>query len=278
MPGYEGLAEVVDANGVAGWTAGEPAYAFLGGTRGRSEGQGSWQQFVAAPPWALTRPPAGVPDAVAAQLRGNPASALGLLETLAPPPGEWLVHSAAASTLGRMLIAMARLRGVRSVAVLRSRAGREHQASALQQLGADAILTADEDDIAARVMELTAGRGAWGATDAVAGEMSGRLAAAVRPGGTVLVYGMLAGTTCTVEVADIMGRDVTLRGFALNRWMSCGGEQQPHVAKALAQLDAWLASGAVVPAVARTARLEDAREAVAAALAPGGSGKVLLEG
>jgi hypothetical protein len=50
VPGYEGLAEVVDANGVAGWTAGEPAYAFLGGTRGRSEGQGSWQQFVAAPP------------------------------------------------------------------------------------------------------------------------------------------------------------------------------------------------------------------------------------
>jgi NADPH:quinone reductase-like Zn-dependent oxidoreductase len=271
------LVEVVDANGVAGWTAGERAHALLAGTRGRGEGQGSWQQFVAAPPGALTRPPPVVPDAVAAQLRGNPASALGLLETLAPPPGEWLVHSAAASTLGRMLITMARLRDVRTVAVLRSRAGREHQVRELQQLGADVILAADEDDIAARVMQLTAGRGAWGATDAVAGEMTGRLAAAVHPGGTVLVYGMLAGTTCTAAVADIMGRDVTLRGFALNRWMSFG-EEQPAQAKALAQLDAWLASGAVVPAVARTARLEDAREAVAAALAPGGSGKVLLDG
>jgi NADPH:quinone reductase-like Zn-dependent oxidoreductase len=46
----------------------------------------------------------------------------------------------------------------------------------------------------------------------------------------------------------------------------------------LGQLDAWLLDGTVTPAVAAQLPLADARKGVAASLAPGHSGKVLLMG
>ena len=49
----------------------------------------------------------------------NPFTAYGLLETAAPPAGSWIIQSAAGSVLGRMLIALAKKRGVRVVNLVR---------------------------------------------------------------------------------------------------------------------------------------------------------------
>jgi NADPH:quinone reductase-like Zn-dependent oxidoreductase len=271
VPGYEGLGEVV--SGPAGWEPGTKVHALFDSSRA---GQGSWQQYAPAAPERVTRVPPGLRDEVAAQMRGNPATAWGMLQQLAPPAGEYVLQSAAGSTLGRMFIQLAKKSGVRTINVIRTRDKRERQLAELQQLGGDAILAADADDIAARVMELTGGRGAWGAVDAVAGDMTGRLAEAVRPGGTVLVYGALSAKTRTLNVTDLLGRDVAVRGFMLVRWLD--GLSAEARDAALAQLDAWLADGSVVPAVAATAKLEDAQQALAAVLRPGRSGKVLLVG
>jgi NADPH:quinone reductase-like Zn-dependent oxidoreductase len=272
VPGYEGAGVVEDANGVEGWAPGTRVHIFCD----PSTGQGSWQQLLCARPEALSRVPEGMPDDVAAQCRGNPATALGILEELAPPAGTWLLHTAAASTLGRMLTALARARGVRTIAVIRSRAGREHQVKALQDLGADAVLFADADDIAARVRELTGGALAWGAADAVGGELTARVMAGGRDGGDVLLYGALAGRTYTGGGADTLGRYVTVKGFMLMTWL----QALPEARKALLmqQLDAALTDGTVAPAVAARMPLAEARKGVAASLAPGHAGKVLLMG
>jgi NADPH:quinone reductase-like Zn-dependent oxidoreductase len=208
VPGYEGAGVVEDANGVAGWAAGARVHIFCD----PSTGQGSWQQLVAVPPAALSRVPDGMSDAVAAQCRGNPATALGLLEELAPPPGAWVIQTAAASTLGRMLVSLAKQRGVHTINVIRTRAGREHQVKALNELGADAVLAADTDDIASRVRELTGGQMAWGGADAVGGDMTARITAAVRDRGAVMLYGALAGGAYTGSVLDTLGRYVTVKG------------------------------------------------------------------
>ncbi len=49
-------------------------------------------------------------------------AAYGFLETLQVPKGKYLLQSAAGSTLGRMLIALAKHRGVRTINVVRRRA------------------------------------------------------------------------------------------------------------------------------------------------------------
>ena len=68
----------------------------------------------------------------------------------------------------------------------------------------EVIITKDGQEIAASVHSLTQGAGAYGGLDAVAGQLSGKLLAAIRPKGTLLVYGLLGGSTAEVNVADIL--------------------------------------------------------------------------
>jgi NADPH:quinone reductase-like Zn-dependent oxidoreductase len=55
-------------------------------------------------------------------LRAPQVAAYGFLEVLQVPEGAWLLQTAAGSTLGPMLIAMAKLRGVRTINVVRRKA------------------------------------------------------------------------------------------------------------------------------------------------------------
>jgi NADPH:quinone reductase-like Zn-dependent oxidoreductase len=54
--------------------------------------------------------------------RAPQVAAYGFLEVLQVPEGAWLLQTAAGSTLGPMLIAMAKLRGVRTINVVRRKA------------------------------------------------------------------------------------------------------------------------------------------------------------
>ncbi len=58
-------------------------------------------------------------------------TAYGFLEVLKVPRGEYLLQSAAGSVLGRQLIALARLRGVRTINLVR----RQEQVQELLGLG-----------------------------------------------------------------------------------------------------------------------------------------------
>ena len=62
----------------------------------------------------------------------------------------------------------------------------------------------NDDDIAAEIEKITGGKGAYGAIDCVAGELTGRMLAAVRPTGTLLVYGAMAGFTTQMNVGDLL--------------------------------------------------------------------------
>ena len=54
-------------------------------------------------------------------------------------------------------------------------------------------------DVCRCLMMSADGKGAWGAADAVAGDMVGQLMGCIRPGGTVHVYGVLSGYTASVH-------------------------------------------------------------------------------
>ena len=179
----------------------------------------SWQEYVCLPAAKLLRVDDALSDDAAAQLLVNPATALGLLEVLAAPPGEVILQSAAGSQLGRMVISIAKHRNVRTINVIRTRTGHDAQIAEMQALGADVVLAADED-ILARVNELTGGKGVWGALDAVGGSSPGMLARAVRVGGTVIVYGALSGTSITLDTMSLIGRSLTVKGYMLPLWLA----------------------------------------------------------
>lgn len=60
------------------------------------------------------------------------------------------------------------------------------------------------DSIQEQVQTITDGRGAYAGVDAVGGELAGKLLAAVRPQGTLLVYGAMAGWTFTASIPDVL--------------------------------------------------------------------------
>ena len=235
---------------------------------------GTWAELMVVPAARLLPVPDGVSDEAAAQLVVNPLSAWVLVvDELDLQPGEWLLQNAAGSTLGRVVIQLARARGFRTINVVR----RAEQGEELLALGADEVIVTDHEDVEERVREITAGEGVGKAIDAVGGELAGRIAAALAPRGTLITYGRLSGAASVpVDSRLQIFAGTTVRGFWLVRWFQ---EVPPaHVERTIATVLGLIAEGVVDPPVEARYDLADVREAVAHSERPGRSGKVLLVG
>ncbi len=100
-----------------------------------------------------------------------PTAALLLSEFVTLRPGDWVIQNAANSAVGLYLVHLARIRGYRTVNVVR----RPDAAAAVRDTGGDVVLV-DGEDLATRVVEATDGAAIHLGIDAVGGPASGRLA------------------------------------------------------------------------------------------------------
>jgi NADPH:quinone reductase-like Zn-dependent oxidoreductase len=270
VPGLEGcgvLEDVGDSGAALGLHAGQRVVALVDALHGN----GSWQDYVTVPATHVLPIPDSVSDAAAAQFLVNPVTVLGLLDVLGAPEGAYIAQSAAGSTLGRMLIAVAKHRGLKTINLVR----REAQVAELEKLGAEHVFVyPGGDNVPQRVEAITGGKKVWGAVDAVAGETTQLLARIVRNGGKVLVYGRLSGLTSTIDVPDVLFRGVSVHGFWLASYLQqASAEKQKEVFGAVMGL---MAAGAMVPHTGQEFPLEQIKEAIAKSVEVGRDGKVLL--
>lgn len=100
-----------------------------------------------------------------------PTAALLSSEFVTLRPGDWVIQNAANSAVGLYLVQLARIRGYRTVNVVR----RPDAAAAVRDTGGDVVLV-DGEDLATRVVEATDGAAIHLGIDAVGGPASGRLA------------------------------------------------------------------------------------------------------
>lgn len=265
-PGLEGVGRVEAlGEGVRGWRIGDRAIP-LGAS-------GTWRESQLVAAAGLLPVPDAVDDATAAQFVVNPVTAWVMLEQeLALRPGDWVVQTAAGSALGRMVIQLAQLRGYRTINLVR----RAEQVAELRALGGDAVFATGEPDIVARVRALTGGQGARGALEAVGGETGALALRCLRPGGVMLVYGLLSGEPLPLHNGEMLFRGLTVRGYWLSHWFQHTPPEQ--VATTLQGLMALLADGSLRLAVEATYDLADFRAAVTHAEQPGRQGKILLTG
>jgi NADPH:quinone reductase len=234
---------------------------------------GTWRESVLADATRLLPVPEAVSDQAAAQFVVNPVTAWVMVEeVLAMRPGEWLLQTAAGSALGRIVIQLGRLRGFRTINLVR----RREQVTELQALGADVVFCTADDNIVEQVRSLTGGTGARGALEAVGGPAAELAMRCLRPGGQMVLYGMLSGETFPVHNGEMLFRGLTLRGFWLSHWFRSASPDR--VASTLAGLMQLLAEGRLVLPVEAEYDLGDYLAAVAHAERPGRQGKVLLVG
>jgi NADPH:quinone reductase-like Zn-dependent oxidoreductase len=179
------------------------------------------------------------------------------------------MQNAGNSGVGQAVIQLAKRLGWRTVSVVR----RDGQVEPLKRLGADAVVV-DAPDLAERVLAATGGVRPRLGIDAVAGDATRRMGRALADGGTIVNYGLMSGEPCRVEASDTVFRDVSLRGFWLQRWFAAAPLEQQHAL--YRQLGAAIADGTLRVEIERVYPLSQVKEALAHAARPSRGGKVLL--
>ena len=234
---------------------------------------GTWRGSVIAREGQLTPVPDNVSDQAAAQLGVNPVTAWVMLtRELDVKPGEWLLQTAAGSTLGRIVLQLAKLRGFKTINFVR----RRDQVQEILDLGADAVICTEDPDPVGEAMKVTRGQGVHAAIDAVGGRTGGRAAKCLRAGGTMLVYGLLGDECIPLDSGDMIFKGSTVRGFWLSRWyQNTPGDAVQATIREVVQL---MGTGRLTPPVEREYDLGDFKAAIAHAEQPGRHGKILLAG
>ena len=126
-------------------------------------------------------------------------------------PGDFALITAASSSVGLAAIEIARVQGAVSIATTRTSAKKAELLAA----GADHVIATEEEDLVARVMEITGGKGARIVFDPVGGKGLERLAAATAASGTIFEYGALATEPTPFPLFTALSKHLTIKGYTL---------------------------------------------------------------
>jgi NADPH:quinone reductase-like Zn-dependent oxidoreductase len=167
--GNEGAGTVVAAG------ASQAAQALIGKTVALAGG-GFYAQYRKVPAAACMIVPEGTSAEEAASSYVNPLTALGMVGTMKREGYTGLIHTAAASNLGQMLVKLCAADCVPLVNIVRS----EAQAQILRGLGAEHVVDMTSDDFMPQLIEAIAVTQAFLAFDAVGGgKLAGQILAAM---------------------------------------------------------------------------------------------------
>lgn len=235
-------------------------------------GVGAWQSHLVADGGPLQALPADADPLQLAMLSVNPVTAHRMLhDTVTVQPGDWVLQNAANSGVGRCVVQLARTAGIRTINVVR----RADVVQELEELGADHVLVAD-DDLQARVQEITGGDAVRLALDAVGGADAHRLLLCLGAGGVLVSYGNMSGEQATYWPADLAFGQRTIQGFNVGDWFAQAGPEE--IAGLYRELLGPVRTGELVMPVDATYGLDDVASALRHADGRGRGGKVLLVG
>jgi len=125
--------------------------------------------------------------------------------------GDFVLITAASSSVGVAAIEIAKAEGAISIAVTRTAAKKAH----LLELGADHVIVTNEEDLVARVNEITSGKGARIIFDPIGGKILDSLAAAASKNGIILEYGALAPEPTPYPLFTALTKFLTIRAYTL---------------------------------------------------------------
>ena len=165
--------------------------------------------------------------------------------------GDFVIITAASSSVGLAAIQIVKAQGGISIATTRTSAKKEK----LKALGADHVIVTEEEDLVARVQSITGGKGARIVFDPVGGDYINTLAQATANGGTLFLYGMLSGKTTPFPMAAF-ARRIGMFGYTFNELR--GTPDWETMKKYIYER---LANGTFKPEIARTFPFEQTVEA-----------------
>jgi len=219
-----------------------------------SECDGAFAEYVAVPADEAYAVRCDWSDVELASLPCAYSTAENLLERAGIAAGETVLVTGASGGVGSAAVQLARRRGARVVAVASAA-----KADVVRRLGADAVVTRDEDPVAAL------GAGSVDAViDVVGGPGWPRLLDVLRNGGRLATSGAIAGPIVELDLRTLYLKDLRLIGCTA---------QEPAV---FANLVGYIERGEIEPLVAATYPLTEIARAQEEFLAKSFTGKLVL--
>lgn len=167
--------------------------------------------------------------------------------------GDFVLITAASSSVGIASIEITKAEGAISIAATRT----SKKKAELLAAGADHVIAAEEEDLAARVNEISGGKGARIVFDPIGGKGIEALAAAASFGGTIFEYGALAADPTPFPLFAALGKGLAVRGYTLFEVLANPGAS----AKAKKYVFDRLAAGNFKPRIDKTFPLSQIVEA-----------------
>lgn len=231
---------------------------------------GAWAESFIASAAAMVPLPEAVSDEVGSQLLAMPLSALALLEQLPLQQGDWLVQTAANGTVGKLMVGMARERGIKVLNLVR----RAEAKAEMEAFGVDAVFSTEEEDWKSQALAVLGENGARAAIDSIGGPVVADVADLLGRDGELIVFGTAAGVPLALNAGNMISRHLIVKGFWGARVMAeMSTDDKVRLIGELVQL---AAAGKLHLPSGGDFSLEQIVKAVDASLTAGRQGKILL--
>jgi NADPH:quinone reductase-like Zn-dependent oxidoreductase len=264
--GYE-AAGTVDAlgEGVEGLTIGEPVDVVPNFSMNE---YATYGDLIVVPASSVVKQPASLSFVEAASIWMMFVTAYSaLIEDAKVTKGDFVIVSAASSSVGLAAIQIANYAGTTSIALTRSSAKKKR----LLEAGAAHVIATEEVDMVPEVMRITGGKGARVAFDSIGGPNFPKLISALASQGRVYIYGALGEGVTPLPLLEMIAKMPTIK--AHNIWLTSGDPEK--LKTAVAFIRRGFDEGKLKPIIDRTFRFDDIVEAHRYLEANGQFGKIV---
>lgn len=185
-------------------------------------GGGTWAEYVCVPAMKVVPLPDNVDFKSGSAAIVNPLTVVGFLEIAQNGGHHTLVHTAANSALGMMLLRACNSLGLTVIGVVR---GEKNEKILVEDFGhpAELVVRSDVPDFENNLKQIIDKKGATVAFDAIGGSMSGKIYNAMPAQSETYVYGLLSGEEPDHALFDNVNKPHRFDKFHLKAWLDEGG-------------------------------------------------------
>ncbi|MFT4807114.1 MAG: trans-2-enoyl-CoA reductase [Paraglaciecola sp.] len=233
-------------------------------------GMGTWASHLVSKANVLIPLPNDADAKQLSMMKVNPPTALLLLEKFVDlKADDWVIQNAANSGVGSYLMQLAKIKGVRTINVVR----RDSAVELVKSYGGNEVLV-DGPDLSERVQKILGNQHLMLAIDAVGGSASNRLASSLSEGGTLVTYGSMSGEPAQIGADSLVFRNVTFKGFWLAKWFKESSQEEKTAL--FSKITQFIAKGAIFTEIEAEYPLEQIKLAIKAAESGKRNGKILI--
>jgi NADPH:quinone reductase-like Zn-dependent oxidoreductase len=231
---------------------------------------GTWAEYMVTSAMNVAPLPRHISMEKGSMMLVNPMTAMAFIRIAREGKHMAVINNAAASSLGKMLVRLAKKRGVPLINIVR----REEHVAILKEMGALHVLNSSSESFSMELKELAAKLKATLILDAVTGSQSSLLLDAAPVGSTLLVYARLSGDPLVADPGSLIRDEKKITGFQLGNWLQSKGLlfKLRFVNSVKRELDETLSSR-----ISRTFPLRETAQAIAHYREHMSEGKVILK-